>query len=219
MSVSGIGGGVSHLQGMDAVRAGGALGDHTVEQITNTRVEPRETSLGSAIKSFFKGIGDIFSKLKAEFKESRAAEKERTAEKKMAKAAGGFADALANDQASAKKFFKMTTVVAKHAAPEDVARIAAEKTMDAIRSLPDDKAGNALTHLRQFGAPGGTGEALKNVYDQALANRVDVLIASDLGGASDRVRAENDDLRGQFADKVAAFDAALSSMLENTVDG
>ncbi|BDW84597.1 hypothetical protein MACH21_07740 [Roseicyclus marinus] len=218
MSVSGIGGGISPLRGMEGVQAGGALGEHKVEQIENTRAEPRQTSIGSKIAAFFKGIGAFFANLKAEHNEAKAARKEAKAERAVTANAKAFAEGLAapTPTASSAAFTKVMTLSVQRHGPEEGMTVALGKIMDAIDAMPDPGRTIAENHLKNFNEAGGIAAALTATFDASIARALEqdsTLRGYGLPGTL----SGTDDLEGKreaFVDQLAAFGDALAAARE-----
>lgn len=213
MDAIGARGAVNQLQGMEGLQGAGALGDHQVEQIENRRAEPRETSIGSKITAFFKGIGDIFSKLKADWKEAKAAKAEAKAERKLNDAAAGFATGLVSGHAPTRSFNTLLDAATRGHGPQEGVSVAVGKMMDAIDALPDAERSIALGHLQRFDEAGGIAATMMASFGQALDQEAVLAARLETTGLPSLGRGQDIEARREaFADKVADFGEGVSAM-------
>lgn len=222
MSVSGIGGGISPLRGMEGVQAGGALGEHKVEQIENTRAEPRQTSIGSKIAAFFKGIGAFFANLKAEHTEAKAARKEAKAEREVTAAAKAFAESLAvpRPTPSSDAFAKVMAAAVQWRGPEEGMTVALGKMLDAIEDMPDLERTFGTVNLMYFNNPDGLGAKLTEAFDTSTTQAMQQALDQDAmlrdyglpGTLSSSYSVEGQ--REAFVGQLAAFGEAVTALFD-----
>lgn len=204
-------GGVGQIgrpMGLERTESAGTLGDHQVEIGQNTRAEPRGTSIGDKIKAFFQKVSDKFSAWKTERQEAKS-------ERRMDRAAQGFAQGLGSGRASLGSFQSLVGEATRRHGAEQGMGVAVGKLMDAIGRLPATGQETAMGHLRTFSEEGSVGQTLTNSFNEVMdrndiiANR---LIESHLPSRHDP--SQSGQMREAFASTVQAFGDGLGPVFE-----
>jgi hypothetical protein len=204
-------GGVGQIgrpMGLDRTEGTGALGEHRLEIGGNDRAEPRGTSIGDKIKSFFQKISDKFSAWKTERQEAKS-------ERRMDRAAQGFAQGLGNGRASMGSFQSLVGEATRRHGAEQGMGIAVGKLMDAIGRLPATGQETAMGHLRTFSDEGSVGQTLTNSFNEVMDRNdiiADRLMESHLPSRHDP--SQSGQMREAFASTVRAFGDGLGLVFE-----